>query len=677
MMKEFKILLSAILVFLLSIVSLTPVDASSATTYTVTRDRKGFFVVTQDAYLPDQTILNLGLDSPEDLHLDKDDLLYIADTGNQRIVVYDPSIGEVVREITYAEFVSPRGIFITEDDELYVADSAAEAIFRFQLDGTFLEKFTKPDSVSLEVTTFNPKKVAVDNQDNMYIVAEGVFDGIIQMSSSGEFLGYFATNKVVLTPTQRFQNLIFSDRQLEQLSDRNPISFTNVYVDQNGIKYSTSIGENISNVQKHNTNGSSSIDTNYNVDLGLIDVYTDQYGIIYAANEAGLIMIFTADGSFIFAFGADEASEDVSGLYSELNSIAIDSDGRIWTLDGNKAFIQSYTPTDYSQEIYTALTYYQDGQYAAAVESWEEVLKLNQLSVLAHNEIGRNLFSQGEYAESLTHFELSGNRWMYSEAYWEVRNVAIQQNLPYVLIGVIVFTIVWIVVKQTNKHYQYLATPTAKLKKVAAIKPIDDVLYTFNFFKHPLDSFYYVKRNKRGSYFGATVLFLLFFVVYLNYTMNKGFIFQFVEAADMDLGAIIIGFFALFVLFILSNYLVTSINDGEGTVGEIYKGVMYSLMPLTIAYTIVWFLSYYVTFNEVIILQIVVWAGLGGTGTLLFLAVQELHNYTIRETIKSYLLTILFMLIAGVLFAFIQIMGDQLIQFIIGLFGEAFRSVFN
>ena len=44
---------------------------------------------------------------------------------------------------------------------------------------------------------------------------------------------------------------------------------------------------------------------------------------------------------------------------------------------------------------------------------------------------------------------------------------------------------------------------------------------------------------------------------------------------------------------------------------------------------------------------------------------------------KSYLLTILFMLIAGVLFAFIQIMGDQLIQFIIGLFKEAIRNVFN
>lgn len=676
-MKHMTKLLAAIIVFVLSVVSTTTVDASSATTYTFTRDRKGFFVVTQDAYLPDQTILNLGLNKPTDLHIAKNDHVFIADSGNKRIVEYDPKIGSIVNEFSYPEFASPRGIFITEDNEIYVADSVAQAIFKFQLDGTFIEKFTKPDSVSLEVTTFNPKKVAVDNQKNMFIVAEGVFDGIIQMSSSGEFLGYFATNKVVLTATQRFQNLIFTDTQLSQLSNRNPISFSNVYVDKNGIKYSTSIGNNISNLQKHNTNGKSSIDTNYGFDLSLVDVYTDANGIIYTASERGFINIFTSDGSFVFAFGADEKNQDVSGLYSELTSIAVDSSGRIWTLDADKAFIQSYTATDYASEIYKALTFYQDGRYQDAVDSWEEVLKLNQLSVLAHNEIGRNLFSQGKYEESMGHFELSGNRYLYSQAYWEVRNVQIQQGLPLFLLAVIGLVIVYQTVKLTNRKYAYLDVPHQKIQTFLQKKVVDDVLFTFYFFKHPIDGFYYLKRKSRGSYFGATFLFLLFFVVYLNYVMNKGFIFQFVEAADMDLGAIVIGFFAIFVLFIFSNYLVTSINDGEGSIGEIYKGVMYSLMPLLISYMITWVLSFYVTYNEVILLQIISWSGLIGTGILLFLCVAELHNYTIRETIKSYLLTILFMLIAGVLFAFIQIMGDQLIQFFIGLFKEAFRNVFN
>lgn len=676
-MKNFTRFLAAVLIFTLSSISFTNVDATSATTYTQTFDRKWQFVVTQDAYLPDQTILNLGLKNPSDIHLDKDDNLYIVDSGNRRIVVYNPNIGQVIDIITHPEFSNPQGIFITEDEEIYVADTSAEAVFRLAKDGTFIQKYGKPDSSSLDVTTFNPKKVAVDQQDNLYIVADGVFDGIIQLSSNGDFQGYFSSNKVQLTATQRFQEVIFSDKQLDQLANRNPDAFTNIYVDENGLKYSTSIGDGIDNVKKHNTDGSSSIDTNYGIDLQLIDVYTDNDGIIYAASASGFIDVFTKDGSFIFAFGTDFQGADVSGIYSELTSIAVDSNGYIWTLDQDKAFLQSYVPTDYSTLIYKALTQYQDGDYDGAVLTWEEVLKLNQLSVLAHNQIGHNLFSQGEFEASMEHFELGGSRKFFSDAYWEVRNLSIQKNLPPVLLGIIVVTLVSVIVKFTNKRFQYLAKPKAYVKKIGEIKIINDFIFQFSFYKKPLDSYYYLKRKERGSYLMASIIFVLFFFVYMNFTMNQGFIFQRVEAADMDLGAIVLGFFAIFVLFIISNYLVTSINDGEGSLGEIYKGVMYSLSPLMISYLLITYLSYYVTLNEVILLDLIGTAGLLGTGILIFLAIQELHNYTIRESIKSFLLTFLFMAIAAILFAFIQIMGDQLIQFVIGLFKEAFRNVLN
>ena len=100
-------------------------------------------------------------------------------------------------------------------------------------------------------------------------------------------------------------------------------------------------------------------------------------------------------------------------------------------------------------------------------------------------------------------------------------------------------------------------------------------------------------------------------------------------------------------------------------------------MPLMVAYLAVTYLSHYFTYNEVFILELMVMVGMGWTGLLIFLAVQELHNYRIRESFKSLLMTLLFMLILAVLFAFIQIMGDQLIQFIISLVKEAFRNVFS
>lgn len=676
-MRKYIVAFLSLLILAITFSTVTEIGASSATTYTRALDKKGYFVVTQDAYLPDRTILDLDLDKPQDVFIDKDDNLFIADTGNRRIVIYDPSIDEILYTIEYAEFRSPRGVFITKNNELYVADSSAEAVFKFTLDGTFLAKYTKPTSASFEATTFNPKKIAVDNQDNMFIVAEGVFNGIIQLSDSGEFLGYFTTNKVALTAKQIWENFLLTDIQLEQAGDRNPVSFSNVFVDTNGIKYSTSLGSNIDNLKKHNTDGSSNIDSNFGFDLGLVDLYTDSQGIIFAASDLGFIDVFTSDGSFIFSFGSSNDKEDVSGLYSNLESIAVDSKGTLWTLDSNKSFIQSYTPTEYSIAIYNALTLYKEGKYAEAVIEWENVLKLNQLSVLAHNEIGRNLYSQGEYEESMAHFILSGNRLLYSQSYWEVRNVSLQSNLPTILLSMIVLITAYYSVKFTNKKYHYLTEPANAIAKVGRVKPINDVLYMFNLIKHPLDSFYYIKKKEKGSYRGATIIFLLFFISYMIFTTSKGFIYQFVDAVDMDLNAIVIGFFAITLLFVFCNHLVSSINDGEGSLGEIYKGIMYSLLPAIVGLLLVTYLSYYFTYNEVFLLGFVLNVLVGWSLLLTFLAIQEIHNYTIRETIKSILLTFLFMVILMILFAFIQIMGDQLIQFIIALIKEVFRNVFN
>jgi hypothetical protein len=209
------------------------------------------------------------------------------------------------------------------------------------------------------------------------------------------------------------------------------------------------------------------------------------------------------------------------------------------------------------------------------------------------------------------------------------------------------------------------------------VRYIADILFMFEFYKHPLDSFYYLKKKQKGSYKGAITIFALFFISYMIYVTSKGFIYQWVEPQDLDLTAIVLGFFAIYGLFIFANYLVTSINDGEGSIGEIFKGVTYSMSPAIISMLAVTYLSHVLTFNELVILQMLVIAGYAGAGLFLFLTVQELHNYTIRETIKSFALTLLFMLIVALLFSFVQIMGDQLLQFIIALFAESFLVTFG
>ena len=85
--KKKSLVLFLTLIFM--VMAALPVGASQATSYTYTLDDQDEMVRTQDAYLPDKTITDLGLSEPSDMVIDENNIAYIVDTGNQRIVVYD------------------------------------------------------------------------------------------------------------------------------------------------------------------------------------------------------------------------------------------------------------------------------------------------------------------------------------------------------------------------------------------------------------------------------------------------------------------------------------------------------------------------------------------------------------------------------------------------------------
>ena len=217
--KKKSLVLFLTLIFM--VMAALPVGASQATSYTYTLDDQNEMVRTQDAYLPDKTITDLGLSEPSDMVIDENNIAYIVDTGNQRIVVYDLNTEKVVKEMKkgtinsdeFTGFETPKGIFRTNEGELYIADSGAKTVFRFTKDFEFVRRYDKPTAPIFADTNYEPSKVAVDSGNNLYIVSEGVYAGIIQLANTGEFLGYFTSNKSVLTPQQMFLKLIYTKEQ--------------------------------------------------------------------------------------------------------------------------------------------------------------------------------------------------------------------------------------------------------------------------------------------------------------------------------------------------------------------------------------------------------------------------------------------------------------------------------
>ena len=661
--KKKSLVLFLTLIFM--VMAALPVGASQATSYTYTLDDQDEMVRTQDAYLPDKTITDLGLSEPSDMVIDENNIAYIVDTGNQRIVVYDLNTEKVVKEMKkgtinsdeFTGFETPKGIFRTNEGELYIADSGAKTVFRFTKDFEFVRRYDKPTAPIFADTNYEPSKVAVDSGNNLYIVSEGVYAGIIQLANTGEFLGYFTSNKSVLTPQQMFLKLIYTKEQQKKSEILNtlPSTFSNVYVDRQGTAYSTCMGKGNDLLKKHSTNGTNMFG-DVKTPSALTDVTTDENGIIYACDSHGYVWVYTSQGEVIFEFGEQAEDTDISGLYSSLMTIAVDNKGNIWTADSEKGILQSFNPTEYATTIYRALDEYENGDYDDALTDWNYVLRLNQMSVLAHNGVAKAYYNDEEYDKAMEHFEIAGNRDGYSNAFWEVRNKAIQKGLGTFLIIVIVLILLKVVISFVDRDKKIRKAKRALGKKLKNTPVIGEIGYAFKCAKHPIDRYYDIRVHKNGSMIAATIIYIVFFGVYMLYQTQKGFIYQYTKVEDMDMGAVVVGFFAILILFIVCNFLVTSITDGDGTLKQVYMIPAYGVMPAMISMLVTIGMSYVLTYNESFILTTIMAIGVCWSIATIFEGLATVHDYDFKHTVLSLIITVVFMLIAAIVVLLVIIM---------------------
>ncbi len=678
-MKKIKYAVTALLLAVVCLGS-TAAQASQTTSYTYTVIENGEnsveYTRTQDAYIPERTITKMGLKAPEDMFIDKENMMYIADTGNMRIVKYDIDTDTVEEEFTYGEFQAPKGICVTENGDIYVADSKAKALFVFDKDWNLIRKIERPDVPAFGDTPFEPSKVSADESGNIYLVGEGVYSGVIQLSEEGNFLGFFAVNKANLSVFEKIQSIVFTREQLARLLDRNPTTFANVTLDNRGIVYTVTLGSHIDPFKKHKTNGSNMFTESVFGYEDISDIWVDDNLLIYTSSKTGYIDVYTPQGELIFEFGSFVSNMDVAGLYTSLTTMAVDQNGYIWTIDGIKGYVQSYRGTEYALQVYEALDLYDGGHYDEALKVWDEVLALNQMSVIAHNGIGNAYMSQYDFENAMEHYEVAGNHSKYSDAFWELRNVWLQRYLGYFLVGAAVLFLIVFIVNKLDKEKKVKQFKQSCKEKIMSIRGVGDTLYAFKVARHPMDSYYDIRIGQKGTVLGASVLYVLLFIAFMLYMLGKGFIYQYYDVEDLDISSIVVGFFAIIILFVVCNYLVTSINDGEGSLKQVYMIPAYASVPLTISLFSITAVSYVVTTNEAFFLSVGLLIGAVWSIILLYIGLQTVHNYSAGETIKSVLLTFLFIFVVVVVIMIVTIMWDQVWTFLSTLGEELTQNVF-
>ncbi len=639
-------------------------------TYTV--DFEGQLTYTQTAYTP-VGVLNRSvlLSSPQDLFI-KDELIYIADTGNSRVVVLDYS-GNLVLEIGLTILNQPTGLHVSEDNFLYVADKGNALVYKFDLSGQLITAYGRPvEPLFGAQSLYVPTKVVVGSGENIYVIGDGSTSGVIQLNYDGSFLGYFGVNLASKSFVQKIADIFVKPGEY---ASNTPPSPTNIAISTKSLVY-TATPNSVAALKKLDVNGNNILTTvNYNEEVNVVDLSVNELGYLYAIYEDGLIVEYDPSGNLLFAFDVVHSNANVFGLIQRPSSIQIDQNQNLFVLDMSKNEVFVYQPSSFSNLVHQAIDLYNQGKYIESISLFEDILFENDNFALAHSALGKAYYQDGLLEEALNEYFLANDIAGYSETYWKIRDLWLKEHLDTVFTLVLIFVVVSMVLKQLNKRTLVFASINSKIKQFEKHPFVRKITLIPEMMKHPINSNYEIKREKRSSVWMALMILLVLFIEYLMLMNYTGFVFNRYDS-QIRIGLEFIKFFGVIGLFVFSNYLVSTLYDGEGWLKDVFIATIYALSPLIVMMIPFILISNILTLNELIIYQLFAGIMILYTVILVFIAVKEIHNYEIKETFKNLLLTIFVMLIIVLILFIIYVFGSQLWTFLESLIKEAFNRVF-
>ena len=653
--------------------------------------------------------------------------VYIADAGDKnspgKIVVLNKYYHVVKIIDTYYDdagkpvaFNHPEGVFVTDPNKtadgssyIYVCDTNNKAIVVFDREYNHVRTITAPNSPLLDPSDFVPNAVAVDIYGRIFVVANQTYEGVIVLSNTGDFTGYIGAQKVSYSIIDIIWRKFQTKEQLAQQTRNLSDPYNNVTVDDDGFVYATSdkIDENeqfkaikskasdYSPVKKLNSTGHEIMKRNGFFDPGgEVDVfYPREVSKIsdVALGPEGMWTIldyrrsrlFTYDqqGNLLFAFGDGGQKEfgqggEHLGNGENIKSIAyqtIDDTTYLLVLDAtndtsngnrNKYKLMVYSPTEYCETIISALRNQNEHNYETSIKYWQDVLTKNNNFDLAYIGIGKALFSQGKYQEAYEVLQNAYETKYASKAFAEMRKEIIEKWIVLIVIAAIALIVGAVkflgYVKRKNKETNL---------KVGRKSYWEELIYPFHLCFHPFDGFWDLKHEKRGSVRAASTILCITIVAMFYNSIGKGYLFNPEDKYSTIIMSIIsVGVPVL--LWTVSNWCLTTLFDGEGSLKDIYIATCYALSPLPIFVIVSTILTNMMTTTEGSIVNLLITIGFIWTILLLFFGTLVTHDYSLGKNVITMLGTILAMLVIMFVIILFSSLVIKMITFVIAIFKE-------
>ncbi len=710
-----------VLLLVLCIAALLAPQASALVPYTTyTYDIDGRYVESPHAYVPDTSIdsedlgLETELTSPTDICSDNDGNLYIADPSNHRFLVLNPDytlnciIAHFLNDQGVPDdFNAPRGLFVN-DEEIFVCDTENNRIVVFTKNVNdkgivttveYSRIIRQPESTAFaEGSIYKPIACSVDTAGRIYVISSTTNEGVISMNADGAFLGFLGAQKTAPSAFQIFWRMFQTKEQREALLTLVPTEYNNIAIDSSGFIYATiasldkdkmasaiaqkSTSGDYAPVKKLNAEGTDvmlrtgfwppsgevtvvqyqSVSHDANTDVSLVtDVALGEAGM-WSLVDASRQRFYTYDskGNLLFIFGD---SGPQLGNNTLISSICYQKDKFI-SLDKTSNAFTVYKRTAYGEDLVAAIQNVEDRNYDQSAYYWEQVLLRNSNFDEAYVGIADSYYRSGNYEKAQEYYGAAYDAEGYSKSYSRIRKTWIEKYIILIPIAVVVLAVA------ISKFFGYaakvnLAGQVTKEKRTFK----EAALYGCHVIFHPFDGFWDLKHEKRGNFKAGIFFVALTIFAFIYDGVGKSFWFDPFNKG-ISIVAQFTGVLVPMALWVVANWCLTTLFEGEGSFKDILLATCYSLIPLPILMIPSTMLTHIFTLDESSIVTLLTTVGFVWTGFLLFFGVMVTHDYSFGKNIITVLGTLVGMVIImfmGLLFS--GLLG-KILSFITNIYTE-------
>ena len=703
MKKAFSRLFAVLLVMCLltgvvsSVSAAKPVDSY---TYWNGVTGSGKAVYTKSMYDFDTIIdpIALGtkrLEGITSMYVDDDNNIYVLDKESRILIikkdleqnkyVLDTEIGLIDGVTSYNEAA---GIYY-HDGIIYVCDTKGQKIHLIDKTGKTIDTIVKPVSDLMpdddSEYQFAPKRVVMDSNDYMYVIIDGpgAYYGALLYSPEREFLGFYGANTVEVTVASVFENI--SNRLFPNVEKHNnqqkkvPFAMVDITVDDEDFIYTTNgytdgttnakktmvrrlspgTGKNILN-QKNTFTDVKVIGADDMYKQNFCDIEVDSAGNIYALEARyGKVFIYDRFCRTMNIFAGGMRLGNQKGTFANPSAMILLNDGNeVLISDTDTNYITSFKINAYGKEVKRLNELTANGEYDLVKEGWENILKQDKNNQLAYSGLANAYLEEENYDKALEYAKLGYDKDTYAVAYEYVRGDFTSDNfgIIFAIIVVVVIGAIVLMFVTNKKKLTLIKNPSLSLMFATAL--------------HPTNSFTDIKEKKLGSLPLCLFLLVAYYVTTIMETLAGGFMFTNYDPASFNSILVLITSVGLVVLWIVANWMVSTLLGGKGKMKEIVIVTCYSLQPLIWASIIRIVLTNVLLPNEASFLGILSTIATIYFFILLVNGMLKIHDYTMGKFLWTSLLSVIGMAIIVFLMIMLIILIQQFGAFVATLVTE-------